>query len=266
MSLTGRSHASSRLAWGVVVVAAYIAAVGMSASGGWPARLLFDGVGPPNPYRWVSPPPERAASNQPPMLAQRTAKLTSKGSFGMSVVTGDGQASLVAPEGAFPVEPGQRSVLITITPSDPASLGDPLPGLLYQGNAYTFDAKYQPSGTPAPLVKPVSILLQYPVHATAILRRDGDRWTALKSTAVPASLQVFADTQRLGVFVAAGPKPTTKPNLLPYISIGAILLAAGAGLIARRRQSRRQAAAVAARSKRKPAEGQKQPTPRKKRR
>jgi hypothetical protein len=109
-------------------------------------------------------------------------------------------------------------------------------------------------------------LLQYPVHATVILRRDGDVWTTLKSTTVPASLQVFADTQKLGVFVAAGPKPTTKPNLLPYISVGAILLAAGAGLIARRRQSRRQAAAVAARSKRKPAEGQKRPTARKKRR
>jgi hypothetical protein len=267
VSLTGRSHGWSRLAWGVVVVAAYIAAVGMSAPRGWPARLLFDGVGPPNPYRWVSPPPDRAVSNQPPMAARRTAKLTSKGSFGLSAVTGDGQASLVAPQGAFPIELGQRSVLITITPSDPAPLGDPLAGLLYQGNAYTFDAKYQPSGQPAPLVKPVSVLLQYPVHATVILRRDGDRWTALKTTTVPASLQVFADTQKLGVFVAAGPKPTTKPNLLPFISIGAILLAAGAGLIARRRQSRRQAAAAAAaRSKRKPAEGQKRPTPRKRRR
>jgi hypothetical protein len=138
---------------------------------------------------------------------------------------------------------------------------------VYQGNAYTFDAKYQPSGQPAPLVKPASVLLQYPVHATVILRRDGDVWTTLKITPVPVSLQVFADTLKLGVFVAAGPKPTTKPNLLPYISGGAILLAAGAGLIARRRQSRRQgAAAAAARSKRKPAEGQKRPTPRKRRR
>ena len=35
------------LAAGAALVALYVAAVTFSISGGWPARLLFDGVGPP---------------------------------------------------------------------------------------------------------------------------------------------------------------------------------------------------------------------------
>jgi hypothetical protein len=239
------------------VVGAYVAAVALSMSGGWPARLLFDGVGPPNPYAWVSPPPDRAANNQKPQSARQSVKLTAEGSSGLSVSTPDGQASLVAPKGAYPPTAGQGSVLITITPSDPAPLGPPPADLVYQGNAYTFDAGYQPSGDPAALGQPVSVLLQYPIHATVILRRDGQTWTRLKSTPVPASLQIFADTTKLGVFVAAGPKPATKPNLLPYISGGAILLAGVAGLIARRRQNRRREAAARAAASKKRSSGAK---------
>jgi hypothetical protein len=257
MSVLGTNRRAG-LAWGAIFVAAYVATVALSMSGGWPARLLFDGVGPPNPYAWVSPPPDRVATNQKPQSARRTAKLTAAGSPGLSVSTPDGQAALVAPKGAFPPAAGQPSVLITITPSDPAHLGPPPAGLLYQGNAYTFDARYQRSGDPAPLVQPVSVLLQYPVHATVILRRDGQTWTPLKSTPVPASLQVFGDTTKIGVLVAAGPKPATKRNLLPYISGGAILLAAVGGLIARRGQNRRrEAAARAAAAAKKRAPGAK---------
>lgn len=256
MSVLGTNRRAG-LAWGAIFVAAYVAAVALSMSGGWPARLLFDGVGPPNPYAWVSPPPDRVATNQKPRSARRTAELTADGSPGLSVSTPDGQASLVAPKGAFPPAAGQPSVIITITPSDPAPLGPPPAGLVYQGNAYTFDARYQPSGDPAPLVQPVSVLLQYPVHSTVVIRRDGQTWTRLKSTLVPASLQVFADTTKLGVFVAGGPKPATKRNLLPYISGGAILLAAAAGLIARRRQNRRREAVARAAAEKKRASGAK---------
>jgi len=226
------------------MVGAYVTAVALSVSGGWPARMLFDGFSPPNAYAWVSPPPDRAANNQRPRSARRTVGLTAEGSSGLSVSTPDGQASLVAPKGAFPPAAGQRSVLITITPSDPTPLGPSPADLVYQGNAYTFDARYLPSGEPAALVQPVSVLLQYPIHATVILRRDEQTWTRLRSTPVPASLQIFADTTKLGVFVAAGPKPATNRNLLPYISAGAILLAGVAGLIARRRQNRRREAAA----------------------
>lgn len=244
---------ATHLAWGAVLVAAYVAAAVITISGRWPAALLFDGFSPPAPYRWVAPPPGRGATNQPPEAARQLVKLAATGSFGLSVVTGDAQASLVAAHGAFPPAPGQRSVLVTISPADPVEVGEPPPGLVYNGNAYTFAATYQPSGDAAPVRIPVSVLLRYPTNATTVARRDGQRWSLLKSTPVPAGLQVFADTPQLGVFVAVAGKSGSKRNLLPFISGGAILLAAVAGLAVRRRQDHRRAAARVAATRQRPA-------------
>lgn len=232
------SHRRLALALGLVVASAYVGAVAWSNAGGWPARVLFDGVSGPSAYRYVSP-PLNAPSSQKPQTGLGTVRLTTTGSDSVSVFTPDGQASIVAPKNAFAPSPGQSSVLVRITPSDPGPLGAPPSGLVYQGNAYTFTATYQPGGQPARLEVAASILLQYPVHATVLLHRSGSQWQQLRSTAVQASLQIFADSRELGVFAAAGPNPSPSRNYLPYISAGIILLAAVLGLVARLRQNRR---------------------------
>ncbi|MGH2556157.1 MAG: hypothetical protein ACRDHO_10625 [Actinomycetota bacterium] len=222
------------LALGVAAGAVYVA-VAVFGQGRMPARLLFDGFAPPQPYRWVSPPPQFAGSNEPPLAARGTVALSADGSASVSLATGDGQAYFIAARGAFSTREGQTSIAITISPQNPVRLGPPPGGFASDGNAYTFGASYQPSGEPATPVKRVSVVLRYPVHATVLLHRSGDTWTRIDTITVPASLEVFANTTRLGTFVAAAPKSASVPRWIFYFSIGAIVLAAVAGLVVRLR-------------------------------
>jgi hypothetical protein len=233
-----------RLLWGIAATAVYVAAVWGSAGGLAPARVLFDGFAPPQPYRWVSPPPPFASSNQPPEPASQENDLGPTGSEGISVATGDGQASLVAAKETFPPVAGQRSVLLRITASLPESVGPPPSGMQFDGNAYTFTAAYQPSGDEAPPEKVMSVLLRYPVHATVLLRWDGARWVELQSTTIATALQVYAQTDVLGTFAAAAPKQGRSLGWLPYVSVGAIVLAGLAGLTVRLRERRRKPSAT----------------------
>jgi hypothetical protein len=222
------------LVLGVAAGALYVAVTTLG-QGAMPARLLFDGFAPPQPYRWVSPPSQFAGSNQPPLAARGTVALAADGSESVSLATGDGQAYFIAAKGAFPAREGQSSITISITPQNPARAGPPPGGLALDGNAYTFGASYQPSGEPATPVKRVSVVLRYPIHATVLLHRSGDTWTRIETITVPASLEVFANTTHLGTFVAAAPKSASVPRWIFYFSIGAIVLAAVAGLVVRLR-------------------------------
>lgn len=222
------------LALGAAAGALYVA-VTVFGQGRMPARLLFDGFAPPQPYRWVSPPPQFAGSNQPPLAARGTVQLTAQGSGSVSLATGDGQAYFIAAEGAFRSREGQRSITISITPENSAKFAPPPGGFALDGNAYTFGASYQPSGEVATPAKRVSVVLRYPVHATVLLRRSGDTWTRIDTIKVPASLEVFANVTKLGTFAAAAPKSSSPPRWVLYFSIGAIMLAAVAGLVVRLR-------------------------------
>jgi hypothetical protein len=228
------------LVLGLAAAALYVSVVAIRPHGIQPEGLLFDGFAPPQPYRWVSPPPRFADSNQPPQGASVAVPMAAAGSESVSVATGDAQAFFIAAQGAFPARPEQRSVSVTITPEDPAEFGPAPDGLVVDGNAYSFEARYQPSGEDAPPEKPVSIVLRYPVHATELLRRSRGAWTRLETIRVPASLEVFADTSELGTFAAAAPASSSPPRWVLYFSIGAIALAAVAGLVVRSRIRRGQ--------------------------
>lgn len=225
------------LALGLAAGALYVAVTTLG-QGTMPARLLFDGFAPPQPYRWVSPPSQFAGSNQSPLAARGTVALAADGSDSVSLPTGDGQAYFIAPKGAFGARQGQTAIAITVTPQNPARFGPPPRGLAPDGNVYTFAASYQPSGDPATPVKRVSVVLRYPIHATALLRLSGDTWVPIDTIRVPASLEVFANTTQLGTFVAAAPKSASVPRWILYFSIGAIVLAAVAGLVVRIRIGR----------------------------
>ena len=233
-----------RALWGAAALAAYVAVVIWTP--GSPSRPLFDVSGPPPPYRWVNPPPQFAAGNQKPEGTSHDLVLGSAGSDAASIATADGQAAIILKEGSFAARKGETVVVVKIDPLDPATIGPPPSGLRYDGNAYRFLAAYKRSGVEAKLAQADSVVLQFPIVATKLLRRDGTVWTDLKADPISVSLQLFAPTTQLGVFVAAGPPiPTGTPKskgkfpAALVISLGAAVAAVIAGLIARTRASKR---------------------------
>jgi hypothetical protein len=146
---------------------------------------LLDGIGPPQPYRWVNPPPDLAATNQPPSSGVFHVPLKVGGSAQTAFVTSDNQVTVIVPEGAFAARPGQIEVILKVDPIDPATLSSPGKGLTVFGNAYRFAATYQPSGDRATLESPLDVIMLYPstasLHASAhqlYVSPGGKEWTA----------------------------------------------------------------------------------------
>jgi hypothetical protein len=168
----------------------------------FPIRLLYDGLVPLPPYRWVRPPASRARDNRPALSGAGIIAIgpTSRAT---EVVTDDDQALVTFAEGAIAARPGETSVKVAIVPLDPVTVA-PAPGARrFDGNAYRIEAAYAASGSPAVLASPVTIVLRYPVHATLFLRFAGPGWEPLPPQVFTGSQQVLANTDRLGVFAAA---------------------------------------------------------------
>jgi hypothetical protein len=228
-----------RLAWGLVASICYLA-VGAQVSSVHPLRLLYEGEAPPLPYRWVRPPANLPAPNQPPSSGTGDIPLTPAGSQSASILTDDGQAALILRFGAIAPRAGASAVKVTITPIDPRSVAPPPATLAFDGNAYRMDATYNTGGA-VTLLKPVTPVLRYPKHATVLLRFSESRWVAAETHVVAGSLQLFGPTDMLGVFVAAAPPNVAPAAWAPY-AVGAAaagLVVAVAAMILARRRSRR---------------------------
>jgi hypothetical protein len=228
------------LAWGLASAGLLLAAA-FFVQQGVPVRILFDGQIPPQPYRWVHPPSNLAATNQPPLPGEGDVPLTGTGSGARSVPTGDGQAIVIfAQDGVAPRE-GESSIHIKVTALDPATL-PPLPaGRKVDGNAYRIDATYATSRQPAVLHKPITVDLRYPIHAQEILRLSDSTWKVLETTRFDTSLTLVAFSDQLGIFVmAVAPgAPAGLPSWWPYAAAAAgLLVAVIALLLARRRGPR----------------------------
>ena len=228
-----------RLAVGVGIAAVY-AAVVLAGVGPVPVRPLYDGLAPPQPYRYVNPPDEFKDSNEPPLTARREVELTDLGSAAASIATDDGQAALVLKEGSVAPKAGEKTVRVEIAPLDPERIGPAPDGLTYDGNAYRFTVTYPAGGTAAAISSPVTVVLRFPAFATKLFRREGRSWVDMQATPVIASLQVFADSSAVGVFVAAGPHTTSRRTLwIALASGGAAVAGIAAALIARRSREQR---------------------------
>lgn len=187
---------------GVAAVALYLATAGISFWWGLlPAAPVLDGLGPPAPYQWVKPPPDRVKDNKAPSGVTGSIPLTSLGSAG-SVTTPDGQGQLLLDSNSVPVPPGQTSVSVTIQPLDPATVGPPPAGLHYDSNAYAIAGTYQPSNQPLQAMT-ATIVLSYATNAQNIYRWSGTGWDQLPST-VAGQNQLFAPVTKLGIFTTAG--------------------------------------------------------------
>jgi len=235
-----------RILAGAAIAAAYVA-VALWLPGAT-SRPLYDITGP-QPYHWVKPPPEFAPTNQKAESGSLSITLTSAGSDAATISTADAQASLIVKEATFAPRAGESKVVAKIEALDPATLGvGPPADQRFDGNAYRIVAAYRQSGAEAKFQKPGTIVLQFPLLATKLLRLDGTTWTDLKATPVTAQLQIFSNTDRVGTFVATGPpidlkgpKKKSFPTAL-VISLGAAVTAVVAGLFARMRAQKRKPA------------------------
>jgi hypothetical protein len=228
--------------WGAVAVGVYLVA-GSSTWPQIPTHLLYEGIAPPLPYRWVHPPANLPDPNQSPQTGQESITLGAAGSPSTSVVTGDGQAGVILRSGAIAPRPGARSVEVIITPLDPGMLSPPPGRLQFDGNAYRVEATDAMGGSVL-LRAPITVVLRYPRHATMLLRSTGTGWTPLEAHVVPGSLQIFASTDQLGVFIAAAPEGATGISWIAAVAVGAAIAGLLAALIAfaagrRRRQTPR---------------------------
>ena len=171
---------------GLISIAAYVALAALSGHLSPLARgPLLDGIGPPQAYRWVSPPPDLASGNQPPSSGVFHVPLDPNGSRPEVFVTSDNQATVVVPKDAFDGKPGQIEVTLKVDPLDPATLTSPGKHLTIFGNAYRMQATYQPSGDEAPLALPLDGSSSIPRRqactrpSTSSTRRPTGRpWTA----------------------------------------------------------------------------------------
>lgn len=193
-----------RVLTGLVVGGLYVfVATGLVGDG--PVLPLYEGVPLDMPYHWVDPPPEFEAGNVPPEGTRQEVAMTDIGTVSASVLTPDGQAAFVLREGSFPTRLNEIAVMVDIQPVDPERFGEPPKGTRYDGNAYTVTATYAKDGSTAELATPATVVLRSPLGGTRLLRREpATGWSEInEATPVAASLQVFAETTKLGTFVAA---------------------------------------------------------------
>jgi hypothetical protein len=226
------------LVWGAAAVAVYFAASLVLASSGHLVRPLFDGLAPPVPYRFVSPPPGLESQNESPQSGTGIIDLVGGGSVATSVSTGDGQMQIVIPKDTFPARPGEQAVLVRISPLAPPDPTKVPGGLVITGNAYLVTAMYRASRSPATPRTQVTAVLRYPAVAKEMVRRDDGRWARLSSQISAASLQLFAGSDRLGVFAAAG-RRQHKKKWIPYAAAAVGVVAGVIGYLQGVRSARR---------------------------
>jgi hypothetical protein len=239
------------VAAGLLAVVAYLAGAALSGHlSPLAKRPLLDGLAPPPPYRWVSPPPELSAGNKKPVGVVAAVALGPSGSEVSAISTGDGQANLVLDANAVAPSPGQRQVQVAIDPADPAKLAGAPPNLLLAGNAYQIRLTYVPSGKPVTtlsgratislLVPLLPVPVSSPFDTTILASPDGKGWTTQNSTATPGSHQVASNLGGLGYVIAAvppAPPDQPVPNRVPLyagLATAFALVALAAVLLARR--------------------------------
>jgi hypothetical protein len=224
------------LASGVAAAAVYAA---LAALSGWLSPLargpLLDGLGPPLPYRWVSPPPELADGNVPPSAGVFRVELGPGGSKPATFVTSDNQVTLIVPADAIGPRAGARAVEVRVDPLDPSTLPSPGGDLRVFGNAYRIRAVYRPSGGPVRALRErLQVILVYPVTANLYTNRpvvlsspDGTSWRNVDGSHSGAQQQIAAEVAELGFLEVAGALATVSPTTAPPTAGGANTLAIG---------------------------------------
>ncbi len=218
-SLSGGARAAG---WALLALLAIVFTLAARWAGA--PRLFLDAYTPPQPYRWISPPPEFATHNQPPSRGETVIAFRSGRSDPASAFTDDGQVTVSFNVGTFPPLSGQTGVRVRITPvrPQPSPPGD----LIVDGNAYTIEASYVPSGqATTSLNEPTLIDLRFPgVRPDAIYRIDNGTWTPIGGAVQDLLLTIDSRSSQLGTFAAAHRVPPPATGARPGFPIlGAVL-------------------------------------------
>ena len=229
------------VAFGAVVALTYLGLSALSGSLSPLARRpVLDGFGALPAYRWVTPPPQHAASNVLPDFGRFAVTLDPQtGAEAAVYYTKDNQITMAFQNGAIGPGTGQDSVVLTFTPLDPAGFGK-RPGMTIVGNVARIQGTFRPNGDPVTgLAVPAQVVLYYPRPATTfgfnhtILRSpDGKTWTALPSTDSRGQQLVSANTEALGYFAVGETPNTTGGSSGGGIPIGMILIYVAVGGLA----------------------------------
>lgn len=230
--------------WGALAAAVYLGAALLSAAAGLRLLPIYDGLDEHPPYRWVRPPVGGLDAGAP-AGARQVVPVGLHGSERTAVATADGQAVALLPAGALTASPGDDGVAVELRPLDPGGLGDPPPGMRFEGNAYRLTGRSGSAGRPAPLRLPAVVTLRYPAHADTLLWWRAGRWEPMPTGAVPPAQELYADVTTWGTVVAAAPDPGTgRRDPRPAIVVSVAALAVALVTRARRRRAASQASRV----------------------
>ncbi len=177
-------------------VVAYAAAAWAVAPG------FYDGIAPPQPYRWVSPPPQFRSSNQQPLSGHQAVRVASNGKVDPgSVFTQDGQAAISFVPGAFVAPSNGSPVTIDVKPQ--TTFPDP-GGTHLSTNAYCVT-----STSPLAAGQQVLVTLQFsdqlPAPSDVYEYQADGPWQKIGSTGSAAPYYISARSSALGCYAAGYP-------------------------------------------------------------
>ncbi len=180
-----------------------LAAVAYALAAWSVAPGFYDGIAPPQPYRWVSPPPQLRGANQQPLNGHGTVKVATNGRVDPgSVFTQDGQAAVSFVAGAF-VAPADRSpVTIEIKPQTTF----PDPGQTHLAtNVYCFTASSALTQGQDVLVT-LQFSDQLPAPGDVYGYRGDGPWRKIGNTGSAAPYYIATRSMSLGCFAGGYPE------------------------------------------------------------
>ena len=193
---------------------------------------FYDGIGPPAPYCWVTPPPS-INNTCTPSGGERVTKITRGTVDPGTAFTNDGQAQLSWVPGAFEAPSGASTITVTITPARGRQGPD---GVKETTNIYQITATSR-------LAKGAVVTLRYsdqlPAPSDLYVEDESGSWRKIGSSTNTPTFTISATTNALGYFVAGYPGNVTPApgsatigggQLLPILVAGAILLVILAGI------------------------------------
>lgn len=189
----GPLPSGARLALLAAAVVAYALAAWAVTPG------FFDGIAPPQPYRWVSPPPQFRSTNQQPESGHQSVKVGSNDKVDPATVfTQDGQAAIAFIPGAFTAPADRSPVSIDIKPQ----VVFPDPG----GTHLSTNVYCVTSSSPLASGQQVLVTLQYssqlPAPSDLYVYQGSGPWQKIGNTGTAAPFYISARSSTLGCFAA----------------------------------------------------------------
>jgi hypothetical protein len=230
----------ARLALLAGAVVAYALAAWAVAPG------FYDGIAPPQPYRWVSPPPQLATGNQQPLSGHQSVKVGTSGKVDPATVfTQDGQASISVTTGAFVTPADHAPVSIDIKPQ--VVFPDPS-GIHLSTNVYCVTAT-SPLAAGQQLLVTLQYSAQLPAPSDVYEYQGTGPWQGIGNTGTAAPFYISARAGAVECFSAGYSANTQRTaqgarvsggQAVPIIVALAILVVVLAGIplaVLRRRRS-----------------------------